>query len=74
MFEILSIIIFIWLLGKTIKLALKLTWSAAKIVAAILLVVAAPLLVAGLVLAWGLVLLVPLVLAAIALGLVKLCL
>ena len=36
MFELLTIAVFIWLLCKTIGLMFKLTWGAAKIVAAIL--------------------------------------
>ena len=31
MFELLSLFVFIWLLSKTIGLALKLTWGVAKI-------------------------------------------
>ena len=42
MFELLTIVVFVWLLIKTIGLAFKLTWGMAKIVASILLVLALP--------------------------------
>lgn len=35
MFELLSVIVFVWLLIKAISLALKLTWGMAKIIAGI---------------------------------------
>ena len=38
MFELLSVIVFVWLLIKAISLALKLTWGMAKIIAGILIV------------------------------------
>ena len=45
MFELLAIILFIWLLGKAIGLAIKLTWGVAKAAASILMVIALPVLV-----------------------------
>ena len=36
MFELLTIIVFVWLLIKAIGLAFKLTWGMAKIIASIL--------------------------------------
>ena len=74
MFELLIIVIFIWLLVKAIGLAFKLTWGVAKIAASILIGVALPMLIVCLVFVSGIVLLVPLVLVAIAAGILKACL
>ena len=48
MFELLTIAIFIWLLVKSIGLAFKLTWGAAKIAASILIGLAFPVLASAL--------------------------
>lgn len=64
---ILSVALFFWL----VKLLFKLTWSVAKIIAVILLVVALPTLIGGLMVAGGFVLLIPVVLLASAIGTVK---
>ena len=74
MFEILTVAIFIWLLVKSIGFMLKLTWGVAKVVASILMVVALPVLIVCLVFASGIVLLVPIILIAIAAGILKACL
>ena len=74
MFELLTIAVFIWLLAKTFGLALKLTWGFAKILAGILMVLALPALVLCLLFAGGILLLLPLVMVAIAAGVVKACL
>ena len=74
MFEILTIAIFIWLLVKSISFMFKLTWGVAKIVASLLMVVALPILIVCLVFASGIVLLVPIILIAIAAGILKACL
>ena len=73
MFELLTIVVFIWLAVKTIKLALKLTWGISTIIAGILLVIALPLLIACLLFVGGIVLLVPIAIVAIAAGILKLC-
>lgn len=73
MFELLTIAVFIWLFFKTIGLMFKLTWGAAKIIAAILLVLALPALIAGIVFIGGIVLLVPLAMLCIAAGITKFC-
>lgn len=73
MFELLTIIVFIWLLFKTIGLAFKLTWGVAKIVASILMALALPLLVVSLLFVGGVVLLVPVAMIGIAAGIVKAC-
>lgn len=74
MFEILTVAIFIWLLIKSVGLALKLTWGAAKVIASILMVVALPALIVCVVFVGGIALLVPIVLIAIAAGILKACL
>ena len=74
MFEILTLVIFIWLLVKTIGLAFKLTWGIAKIAASILIGLAFPVLILCVLFAGGIALLVPLVMIAIAGGILKACL
>ena len=74
MFEILTIAIFLWLLFKAIGLALRLTWGVAKIVASILIGLALPVLILSLIFAGGMLLLVPLVMLAVAAGILKRCL
>ena len=73
MFELLTIAIFIWLLIKTIGLALKLTWGAAKIVASILIGLAFPVLIVCMLFLGGIALLVPIIMIAIAAGILKSC-
>lgn len=74
MFELLTIAIFLWLLVKTIGFAFRLTWGVAKITASILIGLALPVLILCLIFAGGIVLLVPLVMIAIAAGILKACL
>lgn len=74
MFELLTIAIFIWLLMKAIGLAFKLTWGVAKIAASILIGLAFPVLIVCLVFVGGIALLVPIVMIAIAAGILKSCL
>lgn len=73
MLELLVLLVFIWLLVRVVGLALKLTWSAAKIVAGILTALALPLLAVCLVFAGGLVLLVPVAMVGLAAGILKTC-
>ena len=73
MFELLIIAIFIWLLMKTIGLAFKLTWGAAKITASILIGLAFPVLIVCFLFVGGIALLVPVAMIAIAAGIVKAC-
>lgn len=73
MFEILTLIVFIWLMVKAIGLAFKLTWGIAKIIASILMVFALPALIVCMVFVGGIALLVPLVLIGIAVGVLKAC-
>ena len=66
MFKLLVLIVFLWLFTGVIRLALRVTWGLAKIVAVILFLSALPALIGCLLLASGVVLLLPLVPVAIA--------
>jgi hypothetical protein len=74
MFELLAIVIFVWLLVKSIGFMFKLTWGAAKIIAAILITLAFPVLFVSLIFAGCIALLAPLVIISIAAGILKACL
>lgn len=73
MFELLTIVVFVWLLAKAIGLAFKLTWGMAKIVASILLVLALPLLIVCLLFVGGAILIIPVAMIGIAAGIMKSC-
>ena len=73
MFELLTIIVFVLLMFKTIGLMFKLTWGAAKIVSGILMVFALPVLIFGVFFVGGIVLLVPIIMVCIAAGIIKTC-
>lgn len=73
MFEIVTLVVFIWLMVKAIGLAFKLTWGIAKIIASILLVLALPALIVCMIFVGGIALLVPLILIGIAAGILKAC-
>lgn len=73
MFELLTIVVFVWLLIKAIGLAFKLTWGMAKIVASILLVLALPLLIVCLLFVGGAILIIPVAMIGIAAGIMKSC-
>ena len=73
MFELLTIVVFVWLLTKAIGLAFKLTWGMAKIVASILMVLALPLLIVCLLFVGGAILIVPVAMIGIAAGIMKSC-
>ena len=73
MFELLTVIVFLWLMMKAIGLALRLTWGAARIVASILMALAVPVLVLCFLFAGGIMLLVPVVVIGIAVGILKAC-
>ena len=73
MFELLVIAIFIWLLVKSIGLAFKLTWGVSKIAASILSGLAFPVLIVCFVFVGGIALLVPVIMIAIAAGILKAC-
>ena len=73
MFELLTIVVFAWLLFKTIGLMLRLTWGMAKIIAAIILVLAFPSLLVCLLFVGGIALLIPIAMVALAAGIIKVC-
>lgn len=73
MFELLTIIIFIWLLVRAIGLAFRLGWGAAKVIASILMAVALPVLIICLVFVGGIALIVPIAVIGIAFGILKAC-
>lgn len=73
MFEIVTLVVFIWLMVKAIGLAFKLTWGIAKIIASILMVLALPALIVCMIFVGGIALLVPLILVGIAAGILKAC-
>lgn len=73
MFEIFITILSLFLFIGSVKLAIKITWGTAKIVASILLGLAAPILILCLIFASGAVFLLPALLIAGAFGLLKKC-
>ena len=74
MWEILVVILFVWLFVAAIRLTIKVTWGLAKIAAVILSVMALPVLICGLLMAGGFILLIPLVLLGAAVGILNACL
>ena len=74
MFELLIFVLFVWLTVKAIGLAFRLTWGVAKIAASILMVLALPILILCFVFVGGITLLIPVVMIAIAAGILKACL
>lgn len=74
MFELLTLAIFLWLFVKAVGLAFRLTWGIAKIAASILIALALPVLIISLIFAGGVLLLIPLVMIAMAAGILKACL
>ena len=73
MFELLTIAIFIWLTVKAFGLMLKLTWGAAKIIACILIGLAFPVLIVCFLFVGGITLLAPVIMIAIAAGILRFC-
>lgn len=73
MFEILTVAIFVWLMVKAVGLALKLTWGIAKIAASILIGLAFPILIFCVIFVGGIALLAPIVMIALAAGILKAC-
>ena len=74
MLELLTIAIFIWLLVKAVGLAFKLTWGVTKMAASILIGLAFPVLIVCFIFVGGIALLVPVIMIAIATGILKACL
>ena len=73
MFELVTLVVFVWILIKSVGLMLRLTWGAAQIIAAILMVLAFPVLLVCLLFAGGIALLVPIAMIALAGIIVKSC-
>ena len=73
MLELLTTVVFIWLLIKAIGLAFKLTWGAAKVIASLLIGLALPALIICLVFVGGVALIVPIAVIGIAFGILKAC-
>lgn len=73
MFELLTLVLFVWLLVKVIGLTLRMTWGIAKITVSILLGLALPVLFISFIFVGGIALLVPIAMIAIAAGIVKAC-
>ena len=65
--------LFLWLLVKTIALALRLTWGVARIAASILIALAVPVLVVCFAFVGGIALLVPIAMIGIAALILKAC-
>lgn len=73
MLELLTIVVFMWLLVKAVGLAFRLTWGAARIIASILIGLALPILLICLVFVGGAALIVPVAIVGIAAGILKAC-
>ena len=73
MFELLTLVVFIWLMFKAIGFALRLTWGIAKITASVLMALALPVLILCFIFVGGIALLIPVVMIAFAAGILKAC-
>ncbi len=73
MFEILTIIISLWIFIKAVKLALKITWGLAKIIATVLLVLFVPVLFVCIFFIGSFTLFLPVITAAAAFIILKKC-
>ena len=73
MFEILTLIVFVCILIKSIGLMLRLTWGAAKIIATVLLVLAFPALLVCMLFGGGIAMLIPIALVCLAGGILRAC-
>ena len=71
MFELLVMIVCIWLTIKVIGLAFRIAWGLAKIVASILMIFALPLLIVSIIFWSGIALLIPVALLCGAFGILK---
>ena len=73
MFELLVLILFCWIFLGSIRLLFNVAWGLAKILAVILFIMALPSLIGCLLYASGVILLLPVILIAIAWGILKAC-
>lgn len=71
MLDLIITIVFIWLFFKVLGLVLKAAWSVTKFIASLLMTIAVPLLIGCLIFAGGMFLLIPVILIAVAFGLLK---
>ena len=71
MLELILTVAFSWLFFKAIGLLFKAAWGISKIIASILFAIAVPVLALCLLFAGGIALIVPVILIALALGLLK---
>lgn len=73
MFELLVLVLFVWLFVKAIGLTVRVTWGVAKVVAVVLFALAVPTLFICLLVVGGMALLIPVALVAAAFGILKAC-
>lgn len=73
MFELLVLILFVWLFVKAIGLTFRVTWGLAKIIAVILFALAVPALFVCILVIGGTAILIPVALVAAAFGILKAC-
>ena len=73
MFELLVLILFMWLFVKAIGLTFRVTWGLAKIIAVILFALAVPALFVCILVIGGAAILIPVALVAAAFGILKAC-
>ena len=73
MFELISLVLFVWLFVKVIGLTLRMTWGISKITVSLLIGLSLPVLFVRLIFIGGIALLVPIAMIAIAAGIVKAC-
>ncbi len=73
MFELMTLIVFVWLMSKVIGMTFRLTWGAARVIASILMAIAVPMLVVCLVFVGGAALLLPVAVIGLAFWIGKAC-
>ena len=73
MFELLVLILFVWLFVKAIGLTFRVTWGLAKIIAVSLFALAVPALFVCILVIGGAAILIPVALVAAAFGILKAC-
>ena len=73
MFELLVLILFVWLFVKAIGLTFRVTWGLAKVIAVLLFALAVPALFVCLLVIGGAAILIPVALVAAAFGILKAC-
>ena len=73
MFELLTLVLFVWLFFKLLGLAFRMAWGTAKITVSILMTIGSILLICCLLFAGGILILIPAAILGIAFGIVKAC-